>query len=132
VALAWEKIQSSALAVPAGFNQQTVTQLSATYDFKLVRLYGQLGRAYTSATLNTRHVLFQFGAAVPIGQALILAAYGTSEAKTDFSQTTDRIYSLGYDYFVSKNIDIYVAAMHESSFQLSSGKSFAGGVRLRF
>ena len=43
-ALAWEKIQNSALAVPAGFDQQTVTQLSATYDFKLVRLYGQLGR----------------------------------------------------------------------------------------
>ncbi len=132
VALAWEKIQNSALPVPAGFDQQTVTQLSATYDFKLVRLYGQLGRVYTDANLNTKHVLFQFGAAVPIGQALILAAYGTSEAKTDFSQTTDRIYSLGYDYFVSKNIDIYVAAMHESSFQLSSGKSVAGGVRLRF
>ena len=132
VALAWEKIQNSALAVPAGFDQQTVTQLSATYDFKLVRLYGQLGRVYTDATLNSKHVLFQFGAAVPIGQGLILAAYGTSEMRTDFAQSTDRIYSLGYDYFVSKNIDIYVAAMHESVFQLSSGKSVAGGVRLRF
>ena len=68
----------------------------------------------------------------PIGQGLILAAYGTSEMRTDFAQSTDRIYSLGYDYFVSKNIDIYVAAMHESVFQLSSGKSVAGGVRLRF
>jgi len=132
VALAWEKIQNSALAVPAGFDQQTVTQLSATYDFKLVRLYGQLGRVYTDATLNSKHVLFQFGAAVPIGQGLILAAYGTSEMRTDFAQSTDRIYSLGYDYFVSKNLDIYVAAMHESVFQLSSGKSVAGGVRLRF
>ena len=130
--LAWEKIQNSALAVPAGFDRQTVTQLSATYDFKLVRLYGQLGRVYTDANINTKHVLFQLGAAVPIGQALILAAYGTSEAKTDFSQTTDRTYSLAYDYFVSKNLDIYVAAMHETTYQLSSGKSFAGGVRLRF
>ena len=131
-ALAWEKIQNSALAVPAGFDQQTVTQLSATYDFKAVRLYGQIGRINTDATINVKHNLVQIGAAIPVGQALILLAYGDSRAKTDFSQTTDRTYSLAYDYFVSKNLDIYVAAMHESVFQLSSGKSVAGGVRLRF
>jgi len=131
-ALAWEKIQNSPLAVPAGFEQQTVTQASATYDFKLVRVYGQLGRVYTDATINTKHVLFQIGAAVPFGQSLVLAAYGTSELRSDFAQSTDRTYSLAYDYFVSKNLDIYVAAMYESTFQLSSGKSFAGGLRLRF
>ena len=131
-ALAWEKIQNSALPVPAGFDRQSVTQLSATYDFKLVRLYGQLGRVYTDANINTKHVLFQLGAAVPIGSGLILAAYGVSQAKTDFSQITDRTYSLGYDYFLSRNIDIYVAALHEKTYQLSSGNSFAGGVRMRF
>jgi len=132
VALVWEKIQNSALPVPTGFAQQTVVQASATYDFKLVRLYGQLGRVKTDATTDTKHVLFQIGAAVPIGQALILAGYGNSRAKTDFSQITDRTYSLAYDYFVSKNTDIYVAALHEKTFQLSSGNSIAGGVRFRF
>jgi len=132
MALAWEKIQNSALPVPAGFDNQSVTQLSATYDFKLVRLYGQLGRIRTDATINTKHTLFQIGAAAPVGQALILVAYGNAQAKTEFSQITDRTYSLAYDYFVSKNIDIYVAAMHEKTFQLSSGNSIAGGVRLRF
>jgi len=131
-ALAWEKIQNSALPVPPGFDQQTVTQLSATYDFKAVRLYSQVGRVYTDATINVKHTLFHLGAAVPVGQALILVAYGDSRAKTDFSQTTLRTYSLAYDYFVSKSVDIYVALMHENTFELSSGNSFAGGVRMRF
>jgi predicted porin len=132
VALAMEKVQNSALALPAGFDQQTAIQASATYDFKLVRLYGQLGRVKTDATTDTRHVLWQLGAAVPIANSLILVAYGSSQAKTDSSQITDRTFSLGYDYFLSKNTDIYVALLHEKTFQLSSGKGIAGGVRTRF
>ena len=132
VALAAEKIRNSALPVPAGFDRQRLVQASATYDFKLVRLYGQAGWVKTEAATHTRHLLFQMGAAVPIGQGLILAAYGSSQAKTDSSQITDRTYSLGYDYFISRNTDIYIAAMHEKTFQLSSGNSFAGGVRFRF
>ena len=132
IAIAWEKIQNSALPLPPGFNQQTVTQLSMTYDFKAVRLYGQLGRVYTDANLNVKHNLGQIGAAIPVGQALILLAYGESRAKTDFSQNTDRTYSIAYDYFISKNTDIYVAALYEKTFQLSSGQTYAGGVRLRF
>ena len=40
--------------------------------------------------------------------------------------------SIGYDYFLSKHTDIYVAAMAERLSFSSSGNSFAGGVRLRF
>jgi len=132
IALAWEKIQNSALPAPAGFDHQTVAQVSATYDFKVVRLYGQVGRVRTDADLNTKHVLFHIGAAAPVGQALILLAYGNSRVHTDFSQTTNRIYSIGYDYYVSRNTDIYLAAMYEKAYQLSSGNSIAGGVRFRF
>ena len=46
--------------------------------------------------------------------------------------TTDRIGSIGYDYFLSKNTDIYVAAMLETLTFVSSGATFAGGVRMRF
>ena len=40
--------------------------------------------------------------------------------------------SIGYDYFLSKSTDIYVAAMREKTFMLSAGGTLAGGVRLRF
>jgi predicted porin len=132
IALAWERVQNSALALPAGFDHQTAAQLSATYDFKVVRLYGQLGRVHTDADINTKTNLFHIGAAAPIGQALILLAYGNSRVHSEFAQSTNRIYSIGYDYYVSKNTDIYVAAMYEKVYQLSSGNSIAGGVRFRF
>lgn len=127
-----EKIKNSAQALPAGFERQTVLQAGATYDFKLVRLYGQVGRVKTEATTDSRTLLYHLGAAVPIGSSLILVAFGSSQVRTQYSQITDRSFSLGYDYFLSKSTDIYVAALYEKTFQLSSGNSVAGGVRVRF
>ena len=128
----FEKIKNSALPLPAGFQRQTVMQVGATYDFKLVRLYAQAGRVKTEASTDARTVLYHLGAAVPIGNSLILVAYGRSQERTQYSQITDRTFSLGYDYFLSKNTDIYVAALSEKTFNLSSGNSVAGGIRLRF
>lgn len=132
VALTAEKLKNSVLPLPAGFERQTAIQVGASYDFKLVRLYGQLGRVKTEATTDSRTVLYQLGAAVPIGNSLIMVAYGRSQAKTALSRITDRTASLGYDYFLSKNTDIYVAALHEKSFDVSSGSTIAGGIRLRY
>ena len=130
--VAAEKIKNSALPLPAGFEQQTVLQAGATYDFKLVRLYGQVGHVKTEATVDSRTVLYQLGAAVPIQNSVILIAYGRSQTKTNSSRITNQTFSLGYDYFLSKNTDMYVAALYEKSFNVSSGNSLAGGLRLRF
>ncbi|MGZ5184809.1 MAG: porin [Caldimonas sp.] len=132
LSLTAEKIKNSALPLPAGFERQTVIQAGATYDFKLVRLYGQLGQVKTDATIDSRTLLYHLGAAVPLGNSLVLVAYGASQVRTPTSRITDRSFSLGYDYFLSKSTDIYVAALYEKTFQLSSGNSVAGGVRVRF
>ena len=66
------------------------------------------------------------------GTGLILFSYGNSHIKTSLKAVTDRIASIGYDYFLSKNTDIYVAAMIEKLSFTSSGNAFAGGVRMRF
>ena len=39
---------------------------------------------------------------------------------------------MSYDYFLSKNTDVYVAALYEKSFNVTSGNNLAGGLRLRF
>ena len=130
--LAAEQIKNSALPLPSGFERQTVIQAGATYDFKLVRLYGQVGRVNTEATIDSRTVLYQLGAAVPIQNSIILIAYGRSQTRTDSSRITDQTFSLSYDYFLSKNTDVYVAALYEKSFNVTSGNSLAGGLRLRF
>ncbi len=130
VALEW--IKNSALPVPTGFQHQLAMQAGATYDFTFVRVYGQAGRVKTDADVSTSTVLYQLGAAVPVGTGLVLLAYGRSQASTAYSRITDRTSSIGYDYYLSKNTDIYVAGMLERTFQLSSGNTLAGGIRLRF
>jgi predicted porin len=115
-----------------GLRPAAVAQLSATYDFKVVRLYGQLGRVNTDANINTKHVLFHIGAAAPIGQALILVAYGNSRVHSDFSQTPDRIYSIGYDYFVSRTPTSTSRRCTRRRTSCRRGTASPGGVRFRF
>ena len=132
VVAAGEKIQNSALALPAGFDRQTAFQLGATYDFSFLRVYGQVGRVETHAAVDVQTILYQLGGAIPIGNSLVLIAYGNSHIKTSLKAVTDRTASIGYDYFLSKHTDIYVAALVEKLSFRSSGNSFAGGVRMRF
>jgi predicted porin len=130
--VAVEKVKNSALGVPAGFEHQNMFQVGATYDFKFLRVYGQFGRVKTEATLDEQTILYQLGAAVPLGNSLVLVGYGHSRLSSTVRVVTDRIVSVGYDYFLSKNTDVYVAAMLERMSFLSSGNTLAGGVRLRF
>ena len=132
VTLALERVENTPFAVPAGFNRQVSIQAGATYDFTFMRVYGQLGRVQTDADVDTHTVLYQIGTAVPIGSGLVLASYASSQARTGFSQITDRTLSIGYDYFLSKRTDVYLAAMREKTFMLSAGSTIAGGVRHRF
>ena len=127
-----ERIKNGGAELPVGFERQSVYQLGASYDFHLVRFYGQVGRVKTEAEIDSRTVLYQLGAAVPFGTSLILVSYGRSQALTDYSRITDRIASLGYDYFFSKRTDVYVAATYEKTYKLSSGNGVAAGMRLRF
>jgi predicted porin len=127
-----ERIQNSAFALPAGFDRQSVYQIGATYDFAFLRVYGQVGRVKTEADVDVQTILYQLGGAIPVGNGLILFAYGNSHIKTSVRAVTDKIASIGYDYFLSKNTDVYVAAMVERLSFTSSGNAFAGGVRMRF
>ena len=130
--LAAERIQNSALGLPVGFDHQVAVQVGATYDFKLLRVYGQVGRVKTNAASDSKVRLVHVGAAVPLGSSVILVAYGESQTRTPLGRVNDRIASLGYDYFLSKNTDIYVAAAYQKVTDLSTGSTLAGGIRMRF
>ena len=130
--LVGETIRNSSQPLPPGFDRQIVLHGGATYDFQFVRVYGQAGRFKTDATDDTRATSYQLGLAVPFGNSLIMAAYGHHHVSTPSQATTNRITSIGYDYFLSKSTDIYVAASYEKVSSLSSGNSFAGGLRVKF
>ena len=105
-------------------------QAGASYDFSFVRVYGQVGQIKTEATDDERTT------SVPARRRGARSATASSSSptarrtsKTPSARTTDRTTSIGYDYFLSKSTDIYVAAMYEKLSFVSSGNSFAGGVR---
>ena len=132
VTVVGEVVRNSAQPLPPGFDRQSVLHAAATYDFQFIRVYGQIGRIKTEATDDSRATSYQLGAAVPFGNSLIMVAYGRQHVELPTKATTSQIMSVGYDYFLSKSTDIYVAASYEKVSSLSSGNSFAGGVRLKF
>ena len=125
-------IRNSAQPLPPGFDRQTVWHAGATYDFHFLRVYGQAGRIKTEATEDSTTTSYQLGVAVPFGTSLVLVAYGHQHVSTPTKATTGSIGSIGYDYFLSKSTDIYVAATYEKLSFVSSGNSIAGGVRVKF
>jgi predicted porin len=127
-----ETIRNSSQPLPPGFDRQVVLHGAVTYDFQFVRVYGQAGRIKTEATDDVRTTSYQLGFAVPFGNSLIMVAYGRQHVEAPSLATTNRITSIGYDYFLSKSTDIYVAASYEKLSFVSSGNSVAGGVRLKF
>jgi len=132
VSVAAERIRNSAQPLPAGFERQVVLQAGASYDFTFVRVYGQIGRIKTEATSDARTDLYQLGASIPFNTSLILIAYGRAHTTTPLLGTTDQTTSIAYDYFLSKNTDIYLAALYQKVSFVSTGNTVAGGVRLRF
>ena len=127
-----EIIRNSSQPLPPGFDRQKVLHAAATYDFQFVRVYGQIGRIDTEANNDTRATSYQLGLAVPFGNSLVMVAYGQQHLEAPTKATTSRITSIGYDYFLSKSTDLYVAASYEKLSFVSSGNSVAGGVRVRF
>lgn len=119
---------------PAGFHRQLVLQGNASYDFGAVRLYAQLGRVKTDADLTTRSTLWQLGAAIPFGTSVVGIGYGQTRTTGDADlRVRQQIASVSYDYFLSKNTDVYVGASYEKLSDVEgSGALFAGGLRLRF
>jgi predicted porin len=106
----------------------------ASYDFKLVKLFGQyvrtkLNNASTEITLATKQV----SASVPVSTGYVLAAFArTDKQQTAAAEQRRETFSLGYDYFLSKRTDLYAVAMNDRVAALRSGTGYALGIRHRF
>ena len=133
VTVAAERVKNlEAAAAPAGFRRQQTILAGATYDIGPVRLYGQAGDTRTDAAINIRTRLYQLGTAVRFGTSLVLLGYGHTTTKILGVSSTDRIASLGYDYYLSRNTDLYAVGSVEKRTNLDTGHAVAGGVRVRF
>ncbi|HEX2011164.1 MAG TPA: porin [Roseateles sp.] len=103
-------------------------QAGASYDFGLVKLFGQYGKI-DNETLGRDYKISGLGASLPIGEGKLIAQYGRVSASVGADRKT---FSFGYDHFVSKRTDLYAVAMSDKLDGLSGGSSYSVGVRHRF
>jgi len=122
--------------------RQNFGLLSTSYDFGVVKLFGQYGEFANSGYATTLRIdtkLYQLGASVPVTKtSKVMLSYGESKESPVEGGTTPvtkhRITSLGYDLNLSKRTDVYAVVMVDKE-QLAgweSGTSLVFGLRHAF
>lgn len=155
--LAWQSVKKNPGTFADGTspNDTRAWQLAASYDFEVVRLFAHLGRidnrGTAAAPLNLSYRVWDVSAAVPVGAGRVLAGYavrrtsdtvGPVPATVAGGNVERKVFTLGYDYFLSKRTDLYAMVMRDStqtrtlpappSVVSAQGTGFAVGVRHRF
>ncbi|MGC4062413.1 MAG: porin [Aquabacterium sp.] len=137
----------------AYFADQKVTDAGASYDFGVLKLFGQYTYVRTSSAydslvtpavidtgLNSKAKVWQLGVSVPVTEkAAVLASYGENKAKSSApgdESVKDRVFSLGLDYNLSKRTDVYAVFMTNSESAATrnnaAGQTYAVGLRHNF
>jgi predicted porin len=113
VALAYGQATAADVSpLPAGRTDVTTTSLGASYDFGVVKLFGEykLLNVENDATLDNDIEGFLLGATVPVGAGLIRVAY--SQAKQDAlvaggADPKAEKFAIGYVHNLSKRTALY-------------------------
>jgi predicted porin len=120
--LAYQKVKAGSA------NGTTTSQVGASYDLGAVKLFGQYGKV-TNDTTNNGSKLADVGASVPLGGGKLLFQYGQLKFDAGTKRTT---ISGGYDYDLSKRTDLYAVAMSDKLTSMTTGTSYALGIRHKF
>jgi predicted porin len=116
----------------AGFRSQNVTQLAASYEFPLVKLYGEYTYTDNDVVDDDFHVnMFEGGLAISVGLGRVLASYAYSRDSGGLDQARQTA-TLAYDYPLSKRTDVYAAYLYDHFAHVASGETTAVGIRTRF
>lgn len=155
--LAWQSVKKnpSTFADGTSPNDTRAWQLAASYDFEVVKLFAHLGRidnrGTAAAPVNVAYRVWDVSAAVPVGAGRMLAGYavrrtndtvGPVPATVAGGNVERKVFTLGYDYFLSKRTDLYAMVMRDSTrtrtlpapptVVSAQGTTWALGVRHRF
>ena len=110
--------------------------LGASYDFGVAKAFGQ----YTDikdqdATGGTKQTAknYQLGVTVPLNdKAAVMASFGSQKFTQASGKTTDKIFTVGYDYTLSKRTDVYGAFSTNSQTSKESGQTAVVGIKHNF
>jgi predicted porin len=130
---------ATAASFPAYPGEYKAINFGASYDFGVVKAFGQ----YTTFKYDDAPFLasfekadaLQIGVSVPVSAAgSILASYGQAKWKDSAldEDAKSRIFSVGYNHFISKRTDVYAAFTSEKLTDLKGGRTFAVGVKHAF
>lgn len=120
---AYQKVEKGATVADT-----TTGQLGVSYDFKVVKVFGQLGKVDNDTT-GRSYKLGEAGVSVPVGAGKALLQFGQLKPDVGNKRTT---ISTGYDYNLSKRTDVYAVFMNDKIAVTGTGKTYAVGVRHRF
>lgn len=119
---------------------EKVWALGVSYDFGVAKAFGQYttikqeADAITSSVAN-KDKIYQVGVSVPVtDKASVLASYGklSNKVTTTGAKETDAVFSVGYDYFLSKRTDVYGVVSNNTHTAKESGQTFVVGIKHAF
>lgn len=129
---------------------QKVVDFGTSYDFGAVKLFGQYTSVKTKSIfyvgtpgtlltgLDVDAKIYQVGASVPVtekGSVLVSFGENKSSLGAGSGEFKDRVFSLGYDYFLSKRTDVYAVFSNNTQSNTGndeSGQTFAVGIKHAF
>jgi len=156
--MAWQSVNKNPATFADGTspNNTRAWQLAASYDFEVAKLFAHLGRIDNRGTattpLDVSYRIWDISAVVPVGATgRVLAGYavrrtsdtvGPVPATVAGGNVERKVFSVGYDHFLSRRTDLYAVVMRDStrtrtlpappSVISAQGTSIAMGVRHRF
>lgn len=141
LALSGERVKRPVVPAPpvvSAGNQkqdQQTDQLGGSYDFGLVKVFGQVSRTTITlpAAASRDFRTTQLGVAVPFGVGrLLVSGASTRKSETAIADVRRRTVSVGYDHDLSKRTDVYAVAMRDAVTAMRNGTTLAVGIRHRF
>ena len=119
---------------------EKIINFGTSYDFGVLKAFGQYTDIKetanaTAGTVKNKDRIYQVGVSVPVTEkGSILASYGELKHTIDATGVSakDRVFSLGYDYFLSKRTDVYTVFSNNGQTNLESGQTFAVGIKHAF
>lgn len=115
----------------ARITNQKTQMAGLSYDFEVVKVYGQYFRTDTPDIL-TKTRTTQFGVAVPIGAGRVMASISRTQRDMPIVDSRRTTAAVGYDYFLSKRTDVYAVYLSDRLTGFGRAGNLALGVRHRF
>lgn len=115
---------------PLGTDER-VWQLAAVYNAGLGKLLAQYTRT-DDRSFDVKSRIVSVGALVPLGAGNVMLQFAQTIAEGPAIDRKHQAVSLGYDYDLSKQTDVYAVLMRDQVRRQATGLTLATGVRTRF